>query len=89
MAAPHLVECEVEGWLRSDLLWDAGAAAAGFASGVKNPELLNNLKDFALPSPQPDQSADPVEPDQPVRGQVWSQDHHDKDYQEKHLQTQP
>lgn len=60
-----------------------------FASGVKNPELLSNLKDFALPSPQPDQSADPVEPDQPVSGQVWNQDYHDKDYQEKPLQTQP
>lgn len=53
------------------------AAAAGFASGVKIHELLNNLKEFVLPSPQPDHTADPataletdpVEPDQPVKGQ--------------------
>lgn len=67
---------EKGGW-GVDSLWDAGAAAAGFASGLKIPESMNNLKEFVLPSPQPDQTADParapetdpVEPDQPVKGQ--------------------
>lgn len=77
IAVPHLVERDGEGWLGGDSLWDAGAAAAGFTSGLKIPELLNNLREFVLPSPQPDQIADPatapetdpVEPDQPVKGQ--------------------
>ena len=77
IAVPHLVEREGEGWLGGDSLWDAGAAAAGFASGAKIPELLNNLKEFVMPSPQPDLTADPatapetnpVESDQPVKGQ--------------------
>ena len=76
IAVPHLVEREGEGWLGGDSLWDAGAAAAGFASGAKIPELLDNLKEFVMPSPQPDQTpdpaaseTDPVEPDHPVMGQ--------------------
>lgn len=77
IAVPHLVKRDGEGWLGGDSLWDAGAAAAGFASGLKIPELMINLKEFVLPSPQPDQTADParapetdpVEPDQPVKGQ--------------------
>ncbi len=76
-AVPHLVKRDGEGWLEGDSLWDAGAAAAGFASGLKIPELMNNLKKFVLLSPQPDQTAhparapetDPVEPDQPDKGQ--------------------
>lgn len=48
-----------------------------FRIGVKISELLSNLKEFFLPSPRPDQTADPatapethpVEPDQPVKGQ--------------------
>lgn len=77
VAVPHLIEREGEGWLGGDSLWNAGAAAAAFASGAKIPEFLNNLKEFVMPSPQPDQTADPatapetnpVEPDQPVKGQ--------------------
>lgn len=77
IAVPHLVKHDGEGWLGVDSLWDAGAAATGFASGLKILGLLNNLKVFVLPSPQPDQTADParapetdpVEPDQPVKGQ--------------------
>lgn len=38
----------------------AGAAAAGFASGAKIPELLDNLKEFILPSPQPAPPAEPA-----------------------------
>ena len=77
IAVTYIVEREGEGWLGRDSLWDSGAAAAGFASGAKIPELLNNLKEFVMPSPQPDQTADPViapetnpvESDQPVKGQ--------------------
>lgn len=69
IAVPHLVKREGEGWLGGDLLWDGGAAAAGFVSGIKIPELLNNLKEFVMPSPQPDEIADPVEPDQAAKGQ--------------------
>lgn len=73
IAVPHLVERQGEGSLGDDWLGNAGAAAAAFASGAKIPELLNNLKEFVMPSPQPDPTADlatdPVEANPPAKGQ--------------------
>lgn len=73
IAVPRLVERQGEGLLWDDLLLKAGAAAAGFASGAKVPEALNNLKEFVMPSPEPDQTAAPatapVEANPPANGQ--------------------
>lgn len=72
IAVPHLVARQ-GGELLGDDIWNrVGAAAAGFASGVKIPDLLNNLKEFVMPSPQQDPTADPTHPTEanpPVKGQ--------------------
>ena len=70
IAVPHLFERRGEGLLGDDWLGNAGAAAADFASGAKNPLLLNNLKEFVMPSPQPDPTAGlAVEANPPAKGQ--------------------
>lgn len=61
IAVPHLFERQGEGLLGDDWLGNAGA---GF---------LNNLKEFVMPSPQPDPTAglatDAVEANPPAKGQ--------------------
>lgn len=69
IAVPHLFERQGEGLLGDDWLGTAGAAAADFASEAKNHELLNNLKDFVMPSPQPDPTAGAVEATPLAKGQ--------------------
>lgn len=70
IAVPHLFERQGEGSLGDDWLGNAGA---DFVSGAKIPDLLNNLKEFVMPSPQPDPTAglatDAVEANPPAKGQ--------------------
>lgn len=70
IAVPHLFERQGEGLLGDDWLGNAGA---DFPSGAKIPDLLNNPKEFVMPSPQPDPTAglatDAVEANPPAKGQ--------------------
>lgn len=70
IAVPHLFERQGEGLLGDDWLGNAGP---DFALGAKILDLLNNPKEFVMPSPQPDPTAglatDAVEANPPAKGQ--------------------